>query len=246
MKVTAVIPARYASSRFPGKPLVDMCGRPMIWWVYEQVKKARKISAIVVATDDQRIKDCCEQFQIPVIMTSPNHGTSTERLNEVAGYFESDGYVCVNGDEPLIDPSHIDAVIPAVMPDSSRPYVANIMAEISDPVELLDPTNIKVVVAKDGDAMFFSRSPIPYPKASITYKYHKHLGVLFYNKEALKFFSSTDKGSNEKIEDVNELRFLEAGIPLKMIKVKSSGSLSVDVPRDAEKVISTIYERGLA
>ncbi len=245
MNILGVIPARYESTRFPGKPLADICGKPMIWWVYQQAKKSKKLTAVCVATDDDRIQQVCESFAIPVVMTSKLHGTSTERLLEVADTIAADIYVCINGDEPLIDVAHIDAIIPTSSINNEI-YVSNLMAEINDPVELIDPTNIKVVVDKQDYALFFSRSPIPYPKSSLDYKYYKHVGVLAYNRAALQFFSSTPKGGNEKVEDVNELRFVEGGVKLKMIRVKSSGSLSVDVPKDLDKVVSVVKARGLS
>lgn len=241
MKIIAIIPARYKSSRFPGKPLADICGKPMIWWVYNQVKKVAQIDEIYVATDDQRIADTCNNESIPFVMTRDNHNSSTERVYEVAQKIDSNLYIVINGDEPLIDPKIIEAIIPTQNPQTS-PYVANLMTLIEKPSEVVDFTNIKVVVDSDSNALFMSRSPIPYPKASIDYDYYKHVGVLIYDKEALKFFSETPKGFNEKIEDVNELRFIEHGIKLKMINVVAH-SLSVDTPKDLEHVRSIIKEK---
>jgi len=242
MKTVGVIPARYASTRFPGKPLVDICGKPMIWWVYSQVKKAEGFDEVYVATDDTRIADICSEYNMKFVMTSEHHGTSTERLWEVAGKIDADVYVCINGDEPLISPRIIEAIIPSSTEDF---FAANLMSVIHDPVEVVDNTNIKVVTDSRGCALFMSRSPIPHPKASINYTYRKHLGVLAYTKEALEFFASTPKGANELIEDINELRFIEHNKPLRMIEVESE-SLSVDTPKDLEKVLKIIHERGLA
>ena len=241
MKVIAIIPARYASSRFPGKPLADICGKPMIWWVYNQVKKVKDLEEVYVATDDKRIKDVCDQYNINAIMTSKDHKTSTERVFEVAQKIESDLYIVINGDEPLIEPQLIQRIIPK-KEISDDFYVANLMTEIKNPVEVVDFTNIKVVVDKDSNALFFSRSPIPYPKASMNYKYYKHVGILIYTYNALEFFSNTKKGELEKIEDINEIRFIENGKKVKMIKANAK-SLSVDTPKDLEKVISVIEKR---
>ena len=238
MKIVAVIPARYKSTRFPGKPLADICGKPMIWWVYNQVCKAKKISEVYVATDSEEIANVCEEFKINYVMTSENHKTSTERLYEVAQNVESDLYVCINGDEPLIDPNVIEKIIPDESYNKDF-YVSNLMTEIKNPVECVDFTNIKVVTDFENNALFMSRSPIPYPKASLNYKYYKHVGVLIYTKSALKFFSETTKGKNELVEDVNELRFIENGKKLKMVEVQAS-SLSVDTPKDLESVRSVI------
>ena len=172
MRVVAIIPARYHSSRFPGKPLADLCGKPMIWWVYNQVKKVSEIDEVYVATDDKRIEEVCNKQRINVVMTRDDHGTSTERVNEVAHKVDADLYIVINGDEPLIDPEIIRAIIPT---DEMTPdfYVSNLMTEILRPSEVVDFTNIKVVTDEEENALFMSRSPIPYPKASIEYKYYK-------------------------------------------------------------------------
>ena len=234
MKIIAVIPARYQSSRFPGKPLADICGKPMIWWVNRQVKKVMQINEVVVATDDERIASVCEKEKIKYIMTRSDHETSTERVYEVAKKIDSDLYVVINGDEPLIEPQAIEAIIPT-HPVTKDFYVSNIMTEINRPVEAVDFTNIKVVTDEESNALFMSRSPIPYPKSSIDYKYYKHVGILIYDINALKFFAETMKGYNEKIEDINELRFIEHGKKIKMVEVQVN-CLSVDTPKDLEYV----------
>ena len=233
MRIIGIIPARYDSSRFPGKPLADICGKPMIWWVYHQVKKVQAIDEVYVATDDDRIKDVCDQNGICAVMTSKSHKTSTERAFEVAKTVEADLYIVINGDEPLIDPNVIARIIPDEEPEGM--YVGNLMTKIETPAEVVDFTNIKVVTDVDGNALFFSRSPIPYPKASLDYDYYKHVGVLIYNYEALEFFATTPRGNNEAIEDVNELRFLDHGIKIRMTEVYAH-SLSVDTPKDLEYV----------
>lgn len=243
MKIVAVIPARYGSSRMKGKPLADLCGKPMIWWVYHQVKQSEKIDAVYVATDHRQIASVCDSCGIPCIMTSPNHCTSTERIYEVTQHVSADIYLCVNGDEPLIEPSVIEHVIPESL-DSF--FAANLITKIHSPVEAIDNTNIKVVTTEDGTALFMSRSPIPHPKSSILFDYYKHLGVLSYSLEALRFFAETPKGKLEQIEDINELRFIEHGKKLKMIPVESH-TLSVDTPKDLEyvkKIIGQKLERG--
>lgn len=239
MKVIAVIPARYASSRFPGKPLADILGKPMIWWVYNQISKAKGLSEIIIATDDVRIEKICQKYNMKVMMTKSNHATSTERVYEVAQNVPADLYVVVNGDEPLLDPKVIETIIPTEDENLPKFYVSNIMSEINNSPEVLDFTNIKVVVDSDYYAMYFSRSPIPYPKASLNYKYFKHVGVLIYSFSALEFFSKTSKGKIERIEDVNEIRFIENGQKIKMVSYNTD-SLSVDTPKDLEKVIEIL------
>ncbi len=240
MKIIGVIPARYQSSRFPGKPLADICGRPMIWWVCQQVKKVQGIQTVYVATDDDRVAQCCERWGLEYLMTSSQHKTSTQRVYEAAKAVTADYYVCINGDEPLIQPETIQAILPEKEPTRDF-YVANLMTRIKDPVEAVDFTNIKVVTDDEGYALFMSRSPIPYPKASLDYSYYKHVGVLAYSIEALRFFDQTPKGFNEQIEDINELRFIEHGRKLKMIEVDCH-TLSVDTPKDLEKVRLMVKE----
>ena len=244
MKIVAVIPARYQSSRFPGKPLELIENEPMIAWVYGQVKQVKKIDKVIVATDDKRIEKVCKEKNMNVVMTRDNHDSSTSRVQEVASKEEADLYIVINGDEPLIDPKIIEKIIPSKAPNPSEIFVSNLMTKIHDPVEVVDFTNIKVVTDKKGYAMFFSRSPIPYPKSSMNYDYYKHVGVLIYNKKALDFFVNTKRGPYEAIEDVNEIRFIENGVKLKMIKANCH-TLSVDTKKDLEKVIKIIREKNI-
>ncbi len=239
MKIIGVIPARYSSSRFPAKPLADILGKPMIWWVYKQVKKVEELDEVVVATDDERIANVCSSLNIKYIMTSKDNNTSTERLYEVAQHINADYYICINGDEPLIDPNIIQCIIPKDGKRINEVYVANLMTRIKDPVQVVDNTNIKVVVNNDSELVYISRSPIPYPKSSMNFYYRKHLGVLAYNFEALKLFKNSDKRTLEKIEDINELRFIEYGQKINMIEVDAE-TLSVDTPKDLDNVISIL------
>lgn len=239
MRTIAVIPARYESSRLRGKPLADICGRPMIWWVHHQIVKSQRIAAVYVATDHEEIRRACEEYGIAAIMTSSGHRSSTERIYEAAKSIPADVYVCVNGDEPLIEPGIVERVIPK----EGEPFFAsNLMTRIRHPVEAVDDTNIKVVTDREGNALFMSRSPIPHPKARVDYDYYKHLGVLAYSMEALRFFAETPKGPVEAIEDINELRFIENGRKLKMIPVEAH-TLSVDTPKDLEFVRAVIGEK---
>lgn len=243
MKIVGVIPARYKSSRFEGKPLADICGKPMIWWVYQQVIKTSSIDEVIIATDDDRIVNVCKRLNMNVILTSVNNQTSTERIYEVSKQVEGDLYICINGDEPLIDPKIIEKIIPTQYENyKNECYVSNLMTPIYSPVEVIDTTNIKVVTDMFNNALYMSRNPIPSPKSTIEYSFYKHLGVLIYNKCALKFFANTSKGKNEIIEDINELRFIENGVKLKMVEVEAH-SLSVDTPKDLEYVRKIIKEK---
>lgn len=243
MHIAAFIPARYDSSRFKGKPLARILGRPMVWWVYQQVKKSARIQEVYVAADNERVLEACKAYGIPCIMTAKDHATSTERIYEAARNIPADVYVCVNGDEPLIDAGIIEQVIPD---HREHFFASNLMTSMKNPAEVVDNTNIKVVTDDAGNALFLSRSPIPYPKASLQFSYYKHLGVLAYSMEALKFFAETPKGPAEKAEDINELRFLEHGKKLRMILVEGK-TLSVDTPKDlifVQKIMEEKQRKG--
>ena len=185
MKVIAIIPARYDSSRLHGKPLADIHGKPMVWWVYNRVKKVDRFDEVYIATDNELIKKACEDFEMNFIMTSTQHETMSSRICEVSEKISADVYVVINGDESLIDPSTILNIIPD---DLKGFYASNLVSPIIYPYEVLDVTNIKVVFNENYEAIYMSRMPVPYPKSTITPKYFKHLGVIAYSKEALDFF----------------------------------------------------------
>lgn len=237
MKIIIIIPARYSSSRFPGKPLAEICCKPMIWWTYSQAKRVRNVYDVLVATDDERILKKCLELDIKCELTSKNCKTSTERLFEIAKNHKADLYIAVNGDEPLIKPELIEKIIPSEINASKQ--VFNLMTSIKDPVHAIDPSNIKVVVDENSNALLFSRSIIPYPKSSLNYVFYKHVGVIAYTFDALSFFASTKRGKLEEIEDINELRFIEHGVPVKMVKVECE-TLSVDTPKDLEYIENII------
>jgi len=232
MKVVGTIPARYGSSRFPGKPLQDICGKPMLWWVYQQALKVKELDDVYVATDDERIYKMCEENDMKVIMTG-THSTHIARIHEVSTKMSADYYVNINGDEPLIEPETIRVIIPKE--ESDNPKVFGLMKILKDPVELIDPTNIKVVTNEAGMALYISRAPIPYPYKTILFEYKKAIGVECWNKAALELFVNSKPGVMETIEDLVALRFFENGCPMHYTLVESN-SLSVDTPKDLEKV----------
>lgn len=240
MKVLGVIPARYQSSRYPGKPLEDILGKPMIWWVYQQAIKAKKMNEVYVATDDERIFNVCQQYGIRVIMTSQRHKTSTDRVAEVARKLEADLYVEIMGDEPLISPDVIDAVVPEVLEEGF--FVSNLIAVIESPTEVVDFTNLKCTVDMNGNAIAISRSPIPYPKGTLDFEYKKLLGVCAFTGEALEFYSSNERGPLEQAEDNDFYRFLERGKKVRLVEVVCE-MLSVDTPKDLERVRKVLAER---
>lgn len=244
MKKVVIIPARYGSSRLPGKPLVDICGKPMIWWVYNQVKKVNGIDEIYIATDNKLIEHVCNKYNMNVIMTSNKHNTHIDRLYEVSKKVLADIYICVCGDEPLIDSKTIEKIIPKEKEVSNNNYyVSALMREFEEPTEVIDPGNIKIMTNEDGFCVALSRSPIPFPYKTVMFKYKKIMGVECYNKKALDFFANTREGVCEKIESVTLMRYLENNIKMKFIQVNSD-ALSVDTERDLEKVREIINKRG--
>lgn len=234
MKIVAVIPARYSSTRLPGKPLKDICGKPMIWWVYQKVNSLAGIDDVFCAIDDERIAKICEELGIKYIMTSDNLPEHISRIHEVSEVIHADYYMCINGDEPLISEDCIRPVIPEAVKDG--PYFGGAMRVLTDPAETIDFANIKIVYSENtGRCLYMSRTPVPYPRGSLLFHYNKYVGVECFNKEALDFFVSTPMGSLEKIEDIDHLRFLENGIDLHFSFVESE-SISVDTQKDLEKV----------
>lgn len=234
MDVKCVIPARFGSSRFPGKPLATISDMPMIYWVWKHCSEVSGFSEVLVATDDCRIKDAAESFGAKVVMTPVECGSPTERLKIVSDTTPADFYVMVNGDEPLLTPEQISKCIPDhVDPDAI--YVQNLMTECKNGVEVIDVTNIKVVTNAEGFGMYVSRSPVPYPKGHNDYKYQKFVGVTGFTKAALDYYCNTAPGILEKIEDVDELRFIENGKPVRFVMIECL-NCSVDTKKDIEIV----------
>lgn len=238
MNIIGVIPARYKSSRFPGKPLADICGKPMIWWVYQQCKKVEDFNAVYVATDDHRIFDTCAEFGIEAIMTSDIHKTGTDRIGEVARKIPADLIVNIQGDEPLLEPFTIKA---AIDPFYKNPTleISNLMTRIKDPVDVVNHTVPKVITNKDGIGIYLTRSMAPYPKGSLNYTYYKQVCVYGFKPEALQFYCDYGmkygKAKIEAIEDIEILRFIENGYKVQYIEVDSE-TVAVDTPNDLEKV----------
>ena len=241
MRIIGVIPARYESTRFPGKPLADICGKPMIWWVYQQVKKVQKLSEVYVATDDERIVKTCELYDIKTIMTSSEHKTVFSRVCEVAKKNDADFYVIINGDEPLIDYKNIEKVIPDTY--QYEEIVTNIITQITDPVEVNDISNIKVVFDKENRALYMSRTPVPFPNKRIDFQYWKHVGITGMSASIIKNYDKMPIGNFESIEGIDHLRFIDNGNLMYFIKIDNIKSLSVDTPKDLEKVRQIIEDK---
>ncbi|MBY0358012.1 MAG: 3-deoxy-manno-octulosonate cytidylyltransferase [Candidatus Obscuribacterales bacterium] len=240
-KAAVIIPARYQSTRFPGKPLVDICGMTMIERVYTQAKKAKLVDQVIVATDDQRIFDVVRSFGGDVLMTRADHANGSERLAEVAANMaELEIIVNVQGDEPLIDPLTIDAAIRPLL-ENEQLEMSTLASEIKDQSEIESATVVKVVTDKAGCALYFSRSPIPfYRDLSEGGKYFGHIGLYVYRRQTLLALSALKPTPLELAENLEQLRALEHGIKIRVVQV-AGRSPAVDKPEDlaaVEKALS--------
>lgn len=241
MEIVGIIPARYQSSRFPGKPLAEICGKPMIYWVYSQTKKVKELNEVYVATDDKKIEEACKENNINVIMTSSKHKTGTDRIGEVARKIKADLYINIQGDEPLIEPETIrKAILPFY--DDRNLEVTNLMTKIKDPVDALNFTVPKVITNKDNIGIYLTRAMAPYPKGKIDYNFYKQVCVYGFKPDALEFFCNSERGKIESIEDIEILRFIESGYKVQYIEVESE-TVAVDTPNDLEKVRKIMEEK---
>lgn len=244
MKVLCVIPARYASTRLPGKPLADICGKPMICRVYERVVKAKKLDEVLAATDDERVLEACEKFGAKAVMTAKDHPTGTDRLAEVANmYADAQIIINVQGDEPLIAPELIDELA-GVMLDDNELMMATVKTEITDEAEMKNPNNVKVVTDKNGFALYFSRSLMPYPRNELGAKVYKHIGIYAYRREFLLKYAKMKPTMLEQAESLEQLRALENGYRIKVIETNHR-FVGVDTPEDLELVNKIFRERNL-
>lgn len=244
MKIIGMIPARGGSSRFNMKPLAPICGRPMLYWVWKHSKEVAEFEEVYVATDNEEIQKTAEDFGAQVIMTSSDCETATERLWEVSQKIAADLYVMVNGDEPLVQAQDIVKCIPESVPEDGF-YVSNLMTDFSNPVEVVDPTNLKIVTNKDGICLFISRSPIPFPKGEMNYAYQKFVGVGAFTPSALEYYHTTPRGPVEKIEENDSFRFIENRKDCYYINAHCK-TLSVDTPKDRVAVEEYMKAMGLA
>ena len=241
--VIAVIPARYESSRFPGKPLAGIAGKPMIQHVYERARQARRVSKVLVATDDERILQAVKEFGGEAVPTRRDHRTGTERIAEVALHHPAAIYVNVQGDEPLIDPRTIEGLIEAMQ--SEAVDVATACAAITDPAEIIDVNINKVVMDFDGNALYFSHAPIPWvrdSKAPVAAHHWKHVGIYGYRREALLEYPTMPPGELERLEQLEQLRWLENGYRIRVVETEYN-PVSVDVPADVARVEGLLKAR---
>ena len=251
MKIVAIIPARYGSTRFEGKALAEILGKPMIQWVYEGVSQSRLIEKVIVATDDQRIMEAVKRFGGNASMTSPDHATGSDRVAELARRLRAEIIVNVQGDEPLLRGLIVDKAIRPLLKDPSL-SLSTLMTRIEEVKDWLNPNVAKVVVDQKGFALYFSRSPIPFPrglnvekllacssrgKNPLPHRAFKHIGVYVYRREFLLHYSRMKHTPLEKLEKLEQLRALESGFPIKLIPVDYE-PLSVDTPEDLRAVIN--------
>ena len=239
MNVVGIIPARYASTRFPGKPLALIAGKPLIQRVVEQCQKAKSLSDVIVATDDERIFSAAKKF-CHVEMTSPNHPSGSDRIVEVVGKISCDAIVNIQGDEPLIDPAVIDSVAGAL----EKSGMSTAATRITDAAELLNPNVVKVVVNAAGRALYFSRRTIPYVREAASsspgeqlaaFAFLKHLGIYGYRRKTLLALVNFPVSPLENAEKLEQLRALENGAEIAVVKVEYD-SVGVDTPEDVARV----------
>lgn len=237
MDVIGIIPARYTSVRFEGKVLADILGKPMIQHVWERVKQSLLLEDLIIACDDERVASVAREFGAKVVLTAKGHTSGTDRIGEVVNPLDVKIVINIQGDEPLIHPTMIDAVAQALI-DDSKVSMATLMKKIEDPKELDDPNVVKVVVDKNNFALYFSRAKIPYLAQNSSVKspvYYKHIGLYGYTKDFLFIYKNLPASNLEKIEHLEQLRVLEEGFRIKMIETKYD-TIGVDTPQDLEKV----------
>ncbi|MEV7989529.1 3-deoxy-manno-octulosonate cytidylyltransferase [Micromonospora sp. NPDC085948] len=239
----AVIPCRWGSTRFPGKPLALLGGKPLFWHVHQRCLMARSIVGAVVATDDHRIADACQEFAIPHVLTG-SHETGTDRVAECARHIAADGYINVQGDEPFIDPEAIDAVSRALARCPEDIAVVNACARIRDAAEVENTNVVKAVQTIDGRILMFSRYPIPHSRGNHP-SHLRQLGLYGMTAHALQAFSSLQQGPLERAESVEMLRLLEHGYSIKVVLTRHAGP-AVDTPNDlvaAQQLLDSAAQR---
>ena len=251
--IIAVIPARYGSTRFPGKSLALIRDKPMVQWVYERTKRSTLLDRVIVATDDRRIIDAVTAFGGEVVMTSPEHATGTDRIAEVVRSLDCDIIVNVQGDEPLIDPRMIDEAVRPLVEDPSIP-MGTLAKRIADPADAVDPNVVKVVMDRKGYALYFSRAPIPWDRdhwagrtdlAGLTFAgpRYKHIGLYVYRRDFLLAYAAMPQTALEATEKLEQLRALEHGHKIK-VEITDHESFGVDIPGDLSKILQRLEEGG--
>ena len=235
LKIMGVIPARYNSSRLPGKALREIAGRPMIHWVYLNAKRSPLLTDLTVATDSPEIQASCEGAGIPVILTR-EHPSGTDRVHEVLTRTDADVYVNIQGDEPTLRPDHLELML-TPFTNGSGARVTTLKVAVSA-AEAADPNNVKVVTADDGGALYFSRYPLPYDRAGLgTVQHYKHIGLYAYTREALEAYHGWPQSTLELSESLDQLRFLQNGVPIYVAETPHD-TVGVDTEADLQRVIA--------
>ena len=241
-KILGVIPARYGSSRFPGKALAPIASKTMLQHVFERASQARYITSIIIATDDKRIEEAARSFGAPVRMTRADHVSGTDRAAEIASAESAELIVNIQGDEPLIDPGAIDAAILPLTDDASV-QMGTLKKRIEDPREIGDPNVVKVVTDRSGNAIYFSRSTIPYVRDARECAHYKHIGLYVYRRDFLLRYADLPVGPLARAARLEQLRALENGYPIRVVETDYE-SLGVDTPEDLERV-SRLFDASL-
>lgn len=235
--VIAVIPARYASTRLPGKPLAQIAGRPLVQHVVERVRGAQNLARVLVATDDERIQKAVRAFGGEAILTRADHRSGTDRVAEVAAHVPAEIYLNIQGDEPLLDPATIDTVVSAMFEDDSV-QIATPCSAIRQQNDIMDPHVTKVVRDFDGNALYFSHAPIPWVRdrdQNLVVQHWKHIGLYAFRRDALLEFPTLPPGELERVEQLEQLRWLENGFRIRVVETEYD-AVSVDVPEDIARV----------
>ncbi len=233
-----VIPVRYGAQRFPGKPLAPILGRPLVQWVYENSRQARRLEKLVVATDDERIRETALSFGAEVCVTSPHHASGTERVAEAIAAYDLPIVINIQGDEPLIRGDMIDALVDALQ-DESLPMATLTRANF-DLTRAGDPNTVKIAIDTQGFALYFSRSPLPHGAEDF---FWEHIGIYGYQRDFLLQFCRLPDSRLEKAERLEQLRALEHGFRLKVLSTPHQ-TLSVDTPEDIIRLERYLKERG--
>ncbi len=246
-RVVAVIPARYASQRFPGKVLTPICGKPMIQWVYERTAAAALIDETIVATDDERVRQCVEGFGGCAAMTSPEHKTGTDRIAEAIRDVNADLVVNVQGDEPMVPPDVLDRLVQAMLerPEAEMGTIA--VPLDSSSADFHDPNVVKAVAGVSGYALYFSRAPVPCARDARPEEARplRHWGIYAFRRDYLETFVSLPQGPLERCENLEQLRALEHGAKIFVLNSKQA-TIGVDVPADVPKVEALMKKQGIA
>jgi 3-deoxy-manno-octulosonate cytidylyltransferase (CMP-KDO synthetase) len=240
LETVAVIPARFQSTRFPGKPLARLAGKPLIQHVYERCTRAQTPARVLVATDDDRIVSAVREFGGEAVLTSLQHASGTDRVAEVARKVEAEIFVNVQGDEPLVDPRDIDALVEDLRGHPSA-GMTTLRRPVHLPRDLEDPNVVKVVCDSAGNALYFSRSPIPHLGAGCVAGAFRHLGLYAYRKAFLLEFNAAVPGALELAEGLEQLRVLEAGKGIRVLDARGE-SIGVDTPQDLKRVQDLLDE----